>query len=163
MIVTLQETAHQSYSWDQTLNQNDIRLDDIVDVALNLDIEALSSIADALGAKEARVLGIYSRRAASRAIRDGTRGPLQRGLGAIVLARWKEVDPRDLMVALAPLHFAACRISEDPETVFRSIALQVPAKMANVIATFGERRGVTLEAFGWKELATPAGTWIGPG
>jgi hypothetical protein len=154
-------SALVDYGWDQPLNDVDSRLDNLLEITSRLDMDGLASIANKLGPNEIGVLGIYSRRVAQRAIGDVSESDIRAGLNAVILARWdRKVDPRDVMVGLAPLHVAASRVAGSATRIFDSAAEQAPASLADVLRVFGRRNDVTLETFGWKEVDTPNGRWI---
>jgi hypothetical protein len=62
---------------------------------------------------------------------------------------WR-LDPRDLMIALAPLHDCARRLGADPEELFAAAADHAPAGLEGVVRDFGARRDITLAAFGFR-------------
>jgi hypothetical protein len=58
-------------------------------------------------------------------------------------------DSRDLMVALAPYHDCARALGLDVAATFGEAAAQGPERLRAVVAAFGRRHDVTLQAFGW--------------
>jgi hypothetical protein len=66
-------------------------------------------------------------------------------------------DDRDLMVALAPFHHCARRLGLDVSVAFREAAGKGPESLREVVTAFGERRDVTLAAFGYVLVEGPKG------
>lgn len=161
-IATLRDIgAAVEYGWDQPLNERDTRLDSLMMDITKSGPADVASIRGELGPNEVRVLGIYSRRAAGRAIEGSSEELVRMGLTAVVLALYgDEGDPRDLMISLAPLHVAASAVAVDPGGTFDRVAERAPQHLADTLRAFAKRQDVTLGLFGWQEVLTPTGTWI---
>jgi hypothetical protein len=65
-------------------------------------------------------------------------------------------DDRDIMIRLAPYHECAARLGVDPSEVFDAASRESP-RLAGLIQTFGRRRDITLEAFGWRLADSASG------
>jgi hypothetical protein len=97
--------------------------------------------------------------APTRALREGSAAVLRDELHRLLRVhedRWLE-DPRDLLLSLAPYHDCAWRLGLDPTAFFDHGAEQGPASLRELVRTFGRRRDVTLEAFGYDLIDSPEG------
>jgi hypothetical protein len=104
-------------------------------------------------------LGRYGVRAVTLALREHSLDRLRDALTASALAALgRNEDARDLMVGLALHHVAAQRLDHDSTMLFDEVAYRLPdGDMSRLLMTFGSRRDVTLDAFGWTEVLTPYG------
>jgi hypothetical protein len=106
--------------------------------------------------RQRAVLGRFGVRSATVALRESSPARLRVGLIAIALEQ-TTVDPRDLMVAVAPHHHVARQLGQDPAEIFDEAASFANADAAAVLRAFGRRTDVTPEAFGFRQLDTPHG------
>ena len=88
---------------------------------------------------------------ATRALRAGTKDLLVSELVEMLRGGEKEhlLDPRDLMVNLAPYYDCASRLGLDPTSVFDEAATAGPGRLGETVRSFGRRDDITLEAFGY--------------
>lgn len=114
---------------------------------------------NSLDERDALVLGRYGARQPTIAFRDRSAERLRNTLLASALGRiLQHDDARDMMVDLALHYVVAQRIGVAPRALFTEIAVRLPAGPdRDLLQTFGERRDVTLEAFGWQLVETPDG------
>jgi hypothetical protein len=84
---------------------------------------------------------------------------LREGLLAIAVgAAVRTGDDRDLMLVLAVPHVASGQLGVRPAEVFDATADRFEAGwLPELLRVFGARDDVTLEAFGWRQVATPDG------
>jgi hypothetical protein len=62
------------------------------------------------------------------------------------------------MVTLSLHHVVARDLGSDPATLFAEVADRIPGSpVARLLIEFGQRRDVTLEAFGWERVKTADG------
>ena len=74
----------------------------------------------------------------------------------MVLSGSAAVDELDFMVGAAVHHHVALQLGQDPAVLFDEAAAYAgPAR--ELLQVFGRRQDVTLEAFGWREVATEGG------
>lgn len=109
--------------------------------------------------RQRAVLGRYGFRAATVALRQRSPALLRTGLIAIALED-VNIDPRDLMVTVAAHHHVAHQLGLAPAEVFDEAASFANSDTASVLATFGRRTDVTLEAFGRRQIDAPEGPAI---
>jgi hypothetical protein len=135
------------------------------------DEQLAASLADLAGSSEAdranvlasltesrrRALGRYALRASVVALRTRDTRHLQTGLLARALLRQRVADWRDDLVAFAPSYVAAQMLNVPPAILFDGAAVYAVAELADVMRRFGQRRDVTLEAFGWRLVETQDG------
>jgi len=103
-------------------------------------------------------IGLDARESAA-ALRAGALERLQAGFGLLVQAEsgargW---DDRDTMISLAPFVDCARRLGHDPLTALGPIARTGPDPFRATFEAFVQRTDVTLAAFGWSIIETPAG------
>jgi hypothetical protein len=110
----------------------------------------------ALTDRQRTIVGRYGVRAATLALREHSIPRLRSGLIALVLSGSAARDERDFMVGAAVHHHVARQLGRDPAVLFDDAAAYAgPAK--ELLQAFGHRQDVTLEAFGWREVATEHG------
>jgi hypothetical protein len=107
------------------------------------------------------IIGRYGMRAATLALRERSMPRLRCGLVALVLSGSAASDARDFMVGAAVHYHVALRLGLDPAVLFdEATAWAGPA--GDLFQAFGRRQDVTLEAFGWREVATEHGPGFVP-
>jgi hypothetical protein len=146
--------------WDDPANDGDVAVDALSDQALELAPGGLFALGAAITRRRRSLLYRYSVRAASRAVTTIDPHRAKAALAAGLVAEWHEHEPRELMINLAPHHVAATRVNGSATALFGWAAGHAAAESAETIRTFGTRTDVTLEAFGWKEVQHPSGTWF---
>ena len=117
-----------------------------------------ASVAD-LDERSRLALGRYGTRAVTLALREGSLDRLREGLlsSALYQAAASD-DTRDAMVGMALAYVAAQDLGCEPPVVFGEVARRFEgSEIANDLRTFASRSDVTLEAFGWRPVDTPAG------
>lgn len=106
----------------------------------------------------------YSVRCCSRALATKRCEVAHAGLRALawsVLAREHPIDARDDMVLLAPFVVTCRALSSDNRPLRLLVDLAAADPTFSALAeSFGQRSDVTLNAFGYKLLATDHGDWI---
>lgn len=147
-------------AWEAPVTTADLAMDHLVGAAMELPPEALTTLARHIGSATRRKLYRYSVRAASRCtvVRNGRLCRV--ALIAAALAEWDEPEPKEIMVNFTPHHVAAMRVGSAGR-LFEWAADRVEAEaLRETLHAFGRRTDVTLEAFGWKEVRGPKGTWF---
>jgi hypothetical protein len=109
-----------------------------------------------LGHRQRVVLGRFGVRSAAVAVRENSPARLRVGLIAIALEE-TNVDPRDLMLTVAPHHHLARQLGLAPAEIFDEAASFANPDTAAVLRAFGRRTDVTPEAFGFRPFDTPVG------
>jgi hypothetical protein len=120
----------------------------------------LAALGAAVDQRRLPLLYRCSVRAASRAASAGDPLRCKAALAAAVVAEWNEHELRELMVNLAPHHVAATRVAGGAAPLFDWAADRAPAEIGKTLRSFGARTDVSLDAFGWKEVSSPTGTWF---
>jgi hypothetical protein len=117
------------------------------------------SLLDSLDSPSGEICGRYGARQPAVALRTGSADRLRDALMATALAALlKKDDPRDTMVGLVIHVHVARMLGLVPSDLFDEVADRLPAgEVASLFRTFGARDDVTLEAFGWHVVETPAG------
>jgi hypothetical protein len=115
----------------------------------------------ALTDRQRTIIGRYGVRAATLALRERSIPRLRSGLVALVLSGSAASDERDFMVGAAVHHHVARQLGLDPAVLFDEAAAYAgPA--GDLLQAFGRRQDVTLQAFGWREVATDRGPGFVP-
>lgn len=99
---------------------------------------------------------------ATRLLRCGTEDDVRAVITALLVVgadEWRN-DHRDLLVALAPLHWVARQLGANAVAVFDRAAATGPADLREVVATFGQRHDITPLAFGFAQIDEPEGPAI---
>ena len=104
-------------------------------------------------------LGSFGLRMVVLGMRERSLDRLREGLLAIAVgAAVHTGDNRDLMVVLAVPHVASGQLGVRPAVVFDATADRFEVGwLPDLLRVFGARDDVTLEAFGWRQVATPDG------
>jgi hypothetical protein len=149
--------------WDDPVGDVDRAMDRFIALAQELGPGGgLPALGAAIRPRRRPSLYRYSVRAASRA--GGKHDPdrCRAALAAAVIAVCDEDDARELMIDLTPHHVAATRVTGAATALFDWAADRAPSGIAETLRSFGARNDVTLEAFLWKEVVGPSGTWFVP-
>jgi hypothetical protein len=116
---------------------------------------------NAVDAELALVLGQYGVRQATIALRRRSVDRLAQALMATALyavVSPDDAEPRDLMVTLSLHHVVARDLGSDPATLFAEVSDRIPGSpVARLLIEFGQRRDVSLGAFGWERVKTADG------
>ena len=98
-------------------------------------------------------------REASAALRAGSLGRLEAGFSRLVEAesRAQGWDPRDAMINMMPFIDCAQRLGHDPAKTLGPIAATGADWFRETFDGFVGRSDLTLAAFGWSLVDTPAG------
>ena len=97
--------------------------------------------------------------ACTHALRSKDPASLRAGLLRMLMeggSQWS-LDPRDLMVGLAPFHDCARRLGLHPAAFFADVAAQSRPSVAQLVREFGARTDVTPSSFGFVVRETPEG------
>ena len=151
------------YQRDHPLSEIDEILDSAMLLVRNLNTDARRAVSELLDDSVRSRVGTYMVRCASRALAKKSVGMCEVGILAYLLIidpSRDRMDPRDLMVSLAPLHVAAQDNKLDPASLFGQHAELAPDHISKMLRDFGKRTDVTLEAFGWMLSHTLPIRWI---
>jgi len=149
------------YQRDHPLNEIDKALESAMTLALNLKKDAIQTISEVLDDSVRKRLSTYSVRCASLSLFQKSEHFCNIGLVARLLAIHNEnIDSRDLMVSLAPLHVAAQGTKIGAGVLFERHIEFAHKQIQEMVMSFGRRKNVTLREFGWKITESEPIQWI---
>ncbi len=119
--------------------------------------EQRAEFSAALSEHSRRVLGRFMLRAPMLALRARDGSVLGEGLIVAAVLEQRVRDWRDDLVAFAPYYYAAQNVGLSPAELFDQAARFAVPELATTMRRFGQRRDVTLGAFGWRRIETPDG------
>ncbi len=152
--------SNLDYQRDHPLNEIDEMLDSAIALAFRMNINEYRDLTELIDDPVRARLHIYSVRSASRALACQSVAQCRAGLFARILAINSgdcQLDSRDLMVSLSPLHVAALGKAS---LLFGQLAWYVSGDVSETMKKFAERKDVTLEAFGWTLVQKNSAQWI---
>lgn len=103
------------------------------------------------------IFGIFGHRAATLAVRNNDVELLRLGLVGNVIANTPIPANRNVDIALAVFYHCARKLDMDPKDVFADVAEFATDELATRLISFGQREGISLKQFGWREIKTPDG------
>lgn len=119
--------------------------------------EQRAAFSDSLTRKGRKALGRYVLRAPMLALRGRDGSMLRTGLLIYALLEQRVHDWRDDLIAFAPYFCVAQELGLAPLALFDDAASYAVPSLGTVMQSFGRRRDITLEAFGWRRIETPDG------
>lgn len=112
---------------------------------------------DSLPQDKSGLFAIFGHRAATLAVRESDPDRLRLGLIGNAIANTHIPPNRNVDAALAVFYHCARKLEIDPAILFDEVAPFAAEDMAERLRAFGQREGVTLTKFGWREIRTPDG------
>ncbi len=156
-LIALLKLALDSAYYQQSIpGKFDEEISDIIADLSGRDNKEVEIIANSISGDHGRVLGLFSERMASLAIRQNSIDPVKRGLFALLIYARTE-DPRDVLLVLSLLHDAILKVGQNPKVVFNEANTYLNA--SSLLNDFLKRseEDKSIDAMGYKESSNDEG------